>query len=402
MRILCHAQSLSGVGHFVRMHAIASGLCAGHEVHLVDGGRPVPTEPGEAAPARLPLPRLARVDGRVCADGSAGDASARAVFVARTRALTEAVERIAPDVVLVDHHPFGKWELTGEIEALAAAARRRRPGARVICSLRDVAPPGRFESAAPAAFEAGVLARLAASFDELWIHGDPAFARIEDHFERAAELPVPVRYTGFVSPAPAAPRAPQPLAVLSCGGGAGSLPFLLAAIAAFRRLHDAGALGAIAGLEVFAGAFAAPAELDALRAATREGPMALRPFSTDFPARLAASALSISRAGYNTSALLLRARIPAVLVPDPRMSDQPPRARRLAELGLASRVEGDPPPAASIADAIEAALARPARAHGFDLDGVAATRQLVECVAATRQLVAGVAGTRAIVEGACR
>lgn len=375
MRILCHGQALSGVGHFVRMHAIASGLSAAHEVHLVEGGRPVPVGRAPVAPARIPLPRLARVDGRVHALGADGS-DAEPVLAERALSLAEAAARIRPDVVLVDHHPFGKWELDAEIAALAAAAHRARPGARVVCSLRDIAPHGRFEALPRADFEAGVLARLAAHFDAVWVHADPAFARLEQHFERAGELPVPVRYTGFVSPAPAAPAAggAGPYAVLSCGGGAGSLPFLLAAIAAFRRLRAAGAIAPLA-LEVFAGAFAGQPELETLREAAAGGPVSLCPFSPEFAGRLAASALSISRAGYNTTALLLRAGVPAVVVPDPAMSDQGPRARRLAELGLATLATGD---ADALAAAIETALARPPARHGFDLDGVAGTRALVE------------------------
>ena len=54
MRVLCHAQHLSGVGHFVRMHAIASGLGRTHDVYLVDGGRRVPR-----AATRPPSPAAA-------------------------------------------------------------------------------------------------------------------------------------------------------------------------------------------------------------------------------------------------------------------------------------------------------------------------------------------------------
>jgi predicted glycosyltransferase len=373
VRILCHAQSLSGVGHSVRMRAIASGLAAAHEVHLADGGRPVPHAPAPFAPTPVPLPRLARVDGGV--RGERGAPAPAALFAARARALADAALRLRPDVVLVDHHPFGKWELSQEIGALADAARRARPGARVVCSLRDVVRHGRFEVASRAAWEAGVLARLAAHFDAVWVHGDPAFTRLDEHFGRAAELPVPVRYTGFVSPPPppaARPPGAPRHAVLSCGGGARSLPFLRAAIAAFRRLHARGALGALR-LEVFAGAFATAQDEAALRAAAEGGPVALHRFTPEFPGRLAASALSISRAGYNTSALLLRTGVPAVVVPDPVMSDQVPRARRLAARGLVALVEGEPPGEDALAGAIEAALARPAPRHGFDLEGVAGT-----------------------------
>jgi hypothetical protein len=53
VRIFCHAQHLSGVGHFVRMRAIARGLRPAHDVVLVHGGRPMRA-------ARSPAPATPR------------------------------------------------------------------------------------------------------------------------------------------------------------------------------------------------------------------------------------------------------------------------------------------------------------------------------------------------------
>ena len=76
VRVVCHSQHLTGVGHHVRMHCLAVGLAtAGHEVHLVDGGRPVPRPRFSAEPARIELPTLVRSDGgctRRCGRGGRG------------------------------------------------------------------------------------------------------------------------------------------------------------------------------------------------------------------------------------------------------------------------------------------------------------------------------------------
>jgi predicted glycosyltransferase len=376
VRILCHAQHLSGIGHFVRMHAIAHGLAAAHEVHLVDGGRPVPRGDGARGLQRLELPRLARSEGALRAD--CADALG-AVLAERARRLAAAARRIRPDAVLVDHYPFSKWELEPEIAAAVEAARRARPGVRVLCSLRDVVRRTRFEDVTQERFEASVLERLDRHFDAILVHADPAFTRLEEHFVRAAELPVPVHYTGFVREVCGAggPEAGAPFAVLSCGGGARSLPFLLTAIEAFRRLA---AVGASRGMElhVFPGPSPPEPESEALRAAARGGPIRLREFSPDFGRWLAASELSISRAGYNTTVQLLAAGTRAVVVPDPGMSDQVYRARRLAQLGLAVD-GGEGEDADALAAALEWALARPRpRPHGLGLEGVAGTRALLE------------------------
>jgi len=374
VRVLCHAQHLSGVGHFVRMHAIASGLAAGgHDVHLVDGGRPVPRADGGLC--RLPLPRLERVGGRLAGrDGVDGES----VVAERARLLTDAVERIRPDVVVVDHFPFSKWELEPEIAAMAGAAHRH--GARVVCSLRDVVRQTAFEDVPPDVYASRVLELVGAHFDGVLVHADPSFVRLEEHFVRAADLPVSLRYTGFVGTVPESPGdapAHEPYAVLSCGGTAGT-PFLRASIAGFRR--------ATAGdmrLLVFPDPRTAAADGDVLGVAGDDR-VRVCGFTSEFGSWLAGSAVSVSRGGYNTTVDLLRSRVPAVIVPDPRMSDQRARARRLAELGLAAVVEGDPPSSEAIAAAIENALAAPRPRHSLDLNGVATTRTLLERLAAER------------------
>jgi len=376
MRILCYAQNLVGVGHFVRMLAIARGLgAAGHAVHLVDGGRAVPGLAGPFDPSLVTLPRLVRLDGRLAAEPAGS--SVEEVMADRARRLTDAAGRIRPDVVLVDHYPFSRWELDTEIGDTIAAARRANGGVRVVCSVRDNLRSN-YRSAGQDAHERGVLARLGKFFDELLIHADPGFARLEEAFSRADEIGLPRRYTGFVvdrlAVAPAVPIPSQSYAVLSCGGSITNLGFLLAGLEAFRRLRARGALGAMP-LLVFPGPVG-EADAGALHAAIGHEPVQLFGFSSDFPAWLAGSALSISRAGYNTCAQILASGIRSVLVPNPDNADQAPRARRLAELGLATVVEGDRPDA--IATAIVAALARPPTRHTLDLDGVAATRAVLE------------------------
>ncbi len=376
MRIFCYAQHLSGVGHFVRMHALACGLSREHEVHLVEGGRQVPRAPDPPELRLISLPLLTRSGGKLVALESPAPLSA--VLADRAGALARAVEEIRPDAVLVDHYPFSKWELETEIAAAIDAARRSNPAARIFCSLRDVVRQTRYEQADPRAYEARVLDALRARFDGILVHADPTFTRIEEHFAGAADLPVRTVYTGYV-PQPMSPASealpPQPYAVLSCGGGSGALAFLLAATQAFERVADEGAVGAMR-LLVFAGSFASRSDIDAL-AAVERGPVHIRRFGPGFAAALGASALSISRAGYNTCAALLRSRTRAVLVPDPVMSDQVYRARRFAELGLARIVEGEPPAVDALVTAMRGALTGPEPWHDLDLDGVANTGALI-------------------------
>jgi predicted glycosyltransferase len=375
MRAICHAQHLSGVGHFVRMHAIACALAAaGHDVHLVDGGRPVPRADAERL-QRLELPGLQRIDGRLVGmDGSAG----AGVVAERARRLAEAVERIRPDVVVVDHFPFSKWELEPELAGAARAG--RRVGARMVCSLRDVVRQTAFEDVPPRAYASRVLALLREHFDAVLIHADPSVVRLEKHFDQASDLTLPVRYTGFVglAPRPSADTDPdtsaRPYAVLSCGGTDGRR-FLRAAVEGFRRAVADGRVGRMA-LRMFPDPRTA-ADVGELGLAT-DPSIRVVGFTSGFGSALAGSALSISRAGYNTSVEVLMTGVPAVVAPDATMSDQGARAQRLASLGLVALVEGDPPHPDDVAAAIARAIALPRPRARVDLDGAATTRALLE------------------------
>ena len=170
--------------------------------------------------------------------------------------------------------------------------------------------------------------------------------------------------------------------MLSCGGNARSVPFLLHAIEAFRRLIERGALGSMP-LVAFPSPVTGAGDMGALRAATAGGPFQLRDFSPDFDGWLAGSALSISRCGYNTAVQILSSRVRAVVVPNPDNSDQEPRGRRLAELGLATVVEGATPSVEALAAGIEEAMARPPMRHDLDVGGIAATRAFLERTNAT-------------------
>ena len=376
MRVLCHAQHLTGVGHFVIAHNIARGLAKGHDVYLVKGGRPVPRRSALVEPRSISLPILHRShDGQLVAEDGRG---AGEVLARRAELLADAARDIRPDVVLVDHYPFSKWELQSEISAAITAARAANPRVQVVCSLRDIAPRTRYEDMTDDEHAARVVEFLGEWFDALLVHADPKFVRLEEHFSGAADVPVALTYTGFVTESlPPAPSAPHRWAVAS-GGGADATAFLVSTIRAFRRLAASGVVGDMR-LQVFCGLAARPSDRAALDQAAGSGPVDVHGFSPSFLGWLHGAALSMSRAGYNTTTALLRARVPAVVVPGPRLSDQRPRAQRLAAAGLAVVVDSDrETDTAEMADAMDRALSAPTTWHTFDLDGVAATRRFLE------------------------
>ncbi len=419
MRVLLHVQHLTGVGHFVRADRIARALAAddGHEVLMLDGGRAVPRPPpGPASGERLRLLPLARIcRGRDGALAALEGGTLAAAMGERGRQLDEAVRAFEPDVLLVEHFPFGKWELADEIDGLIRAVRAARPGVLVVTSLRDIPNERRHEGASAGEHGRRVVARLVRDFDAVLVHTDPRFIRWQDQLPSVAALDLPVHTTGIVAPGPATGACAvdeRGDVVLSVGGGANADGFLASGVQAWRRLRASGGGGAL-GLSVHPGLpvddgeahqfEAGGADIGARDADTGAGTVSLHRFETGFAARLRGAELSVSRAGYNTCADVLRAGCRAVLVPDPRMADQCRRAARFAELGLAVVVEdvGGPALAESLAVAMASALGRPRPHHDFDLDGAQGTRRALERL--TGQETAGsVASPGAPMHGAGR
>lgn len=372
LRVLLHAPHLSGVGHHVRMREIARALATRHDVAFVGGGRAVPGD-WPSGVRYLPLPGLHR-DSAGLAPLEPGQ-TLQATLAARTAALRAAVTRMAPDIVVIEHYPFSKWELAGEFEALIDAARQAVPPARVVCSVRDIPRQTRHEACAPAEWAGRVKLALEDGFDALLVHGDAVLTPLADALPTATALRIPVRHTGLVSePVPTERTADAPggaarYVLASIGGGADAAGLLPLCRDAWGRLDPALRSGRHLVLCQGLGQGEPPAAGDGIHTV---------PFSGDFLRRLAGAELSVSYAGYNTCTNLLATQVRAVVVPNPRMSDQAARAHVLARLGVARVLPADGLTASALADAMADALQVARPVHAVALDGAATTVRVLE------------------------
>ncbi len=384
-RVFFHVQHLLGSGHLRRALGLAEALAAaGFAVDLVSGGVP---EPGlKAAGARLvQLPPLRAADasfsGLVDEDGAAIDESWKA---RRREALLGEFNDSRPDVLLIEGFPFARRQLRFELLPLLQAARARTKRPLVVASVRDIVQarrkPGRAE-------ESASLAR--AYFDAVLIHGDPGLVRFEESFPLAAEIDDLLHYTGYVAPSPAEsagqgggdPQGGDPVGagevIVSAGGGAVGRDLFAAALGA-RALSSLGD----APWRLLVGANLAGKDRADLASAAPPG-LIVEPARSDFPALLAACAVSISQAGYNTILDILCAGARSVLGPFAGQgegggeTEQPLRAARLATRGLAIVLpEADLTPERLARAVDEAAAARPGP-HGLDLGGAEGSAGLV-------------------------
>jgi predicted glycosyltransferase len=351
-RIAFLVTHLMGAGHLVRTLALARAAeAAGAAVLVISGGRPLPQLGPPGVPV-APLPPVTAdgLDYRRLLDAG-GRPATDTLRAERIAAALAALGRFRPDWLVTETWPFGRGALAAEFAAAAAAA--RAGGARLAVSIRDIPePPSR-----PA--KARRAAEALADFDLILAHGDPALAAFGDHWPLPEGAAAKLRQTGYVAE-PLPPPLPSREVLVAVGGGVIGRPLL-------RLAAGAAALSPRPWRLLVGGADAAGF------AATLPGPAVAEPARADYRARLAGAAASVSLAGYNTVADLLRCGTPAVVVP---MAEGGEREQLLRGAALARRglpvlaIEGLAPPA--LAGAVERAIAAgPRPPSGIATDGAA-------------------------------
>lgn len=369
-RVFFYVQHLLGIGHLARASRIARALVErDFDVTMVTGGLPVPGFPGEGVKT-LALPAVAAGDkGFSGLADSDGNPVTPAFQEHRKDLLIEAFRRAEPDIVIIEAFPFGRRQMRFELLPLldAIAATERRP--LVATSLRDIlqerVKPGRAEE---------TVALVKEHFDLVLVHGDPAFARIEETFPLADEIGDKVAYTGLVAPPPPASPAETFDILVSAGGGAVGKDLIGSALAAARLLPESLRWCLVTGPNM------PQPDFDALAAAAPKG-VGLFRFRQDFASLLAGTRLSVSQAGYNTVCDILRAGCASLLIPFTAggETEQTRRAVRLERLGLAAVLPEEGISAQELARHVEAMLARPKPdIPPLDLDGAMKTALLLE------------------------
>ncbi len=319
--LFIHVQHLLGIGHQQRMDAIATA-CAGRGLPVTMATGEQSVDPATVGYRVVGLPDLRAADagfsGLVDMRGAAVD---DAFWGRRLDRLRDAFRTADPAVLLVEGFPFARRQFRRELIPLLEDARRR--GAVVLSSIRDILQP---KTRADRIAE--TLEWIAAYFDGVLVHGDPAVAELALSFARADAVSRPVLYTGYVSPELHMPWPGERKndILVSAGGGAVGADLYRTALDAARQ---AGAERFRWRLRIGRNArLALPAQ------GTLPGHVSLEEATPDFRAELAQAALSISQAGYNTAVDLMATRTPAILTPfaDAGQQEQTLRAERMAEL----------------------------------------------------------------------
>ena len=321
-RVFFYVQHLLGVGHLMRAAAIAKATAAlDINVLLVSGGLPHRgLDLGRAELFQLPpLSTQGTTYATLVDDQNLPiDETFRAK---RLKALLERFETSQPHMVLTEHFPFGRGKLRFELLPLLDAVRAMRPKPLLFASVRDIIEPPESSQKSDR-----FLATANDHYDAILIHGDPDFAPLKLSFPDAQKLKPSLHYTGYVSLSGSIASASREKRILiSAGNGRTGGPLIETILAAHKK-NDLGM-----AWEVRLGAGFPEKLTQRLQAESARG-LSVAPATPHFARDLAAAALSVSQAGYNTVVDIAVAGTPAVLVPYAGHGEreQGLRARQLA------------------------------------------------------------------------
>ncbi|MGL6210804.1 MAG: hypothetical protein ACRC14_13355 [Paracoccaceae bacterium] len=177
-RVFFYVQHLLGIGHLARASRVADAMTrAGMQVTIVTGGAQVAGFPSPGV-AHVALPEIKAGDA-----GFSGlmDANGRPVDDAfkmdRRDRLVAAYHTAKPDLVMIEAFPFGRRQVRFELIPLLEAIHATPHRPLVVSSVRDI-----LQERAKPARDQETLTYARQYFDQILVHGDPGFVRLEDTF----------------------------------------------------------------------------------------------------------------------------------------------------------------------------------------------------------------------------
>jgi len=360
--LLLYCQHSLGLGHLKRSWALARHFSRVFRVVLVSGGAP---PMGLAAPGGIEIVELPALAQNEAGELYAVDSNRPVDDVRRERLerLIALYRRLRPDVVVTELFPFGRRKFQAELLALLEET-RNEPRPVVASSVRDLL----VDRADRQKHDDRARDTCAEYFDVVLVHADPRFATLDDTFRPSRPMETPVAHTGFVVDEDRVGEAVPPRSGMLVSGGGGRFAERLYTMAmdAHALLGDAAppmtiVAGPLCPDDLFARLSAAAATRRAIR---------VERAVADLCGAMRRAAVSVSQCGYNTALDIVRAAVPAVVVPfdDNGDTEQTVRAMRLGHLQAVHVVRAAAGPAA-LAEALISAQRVHPPAHTLDLSG---------------------------------
>jgi predicted glycosyltransferase len=363
------------MGHLVRSLAIAGALTDRFRVMVLNGSRfPKGTfVPPDVQVVNMPPLGINEENQIVSYDRRT---SVERALDCRKKMIRTCFDNLRPAVVLIDLFPFGRKKFAFELLPLLETARSEETRALVVSSVRDILTRKKENQQRSDDYAAGLANKY---FDLVLVHSDPSFARFTESYHPSVRLDVPVVHTGFVVPRTTSVMSfetNRKRIVVSAGGGVAGESLLRMAIEAHSHFADPQI-----EMKLIAGPFLPDETWNALRMLARGKPqLNLVRYTPNLFDEMRTAAASVSQAGYNTCVDLVRAGVPALLVPFAKDNEgeQYERALRLQHLGAVKVLrEKDHSPARLAAEIQELMKFRVTNPN-LDLSGAQTSARVIE------------------------
>lgn len=338
-------ESLTGLGHFNRTGKLVREMVKDGMNVTVTSGSFVDPERFFAGADCKQIPQIAfKNNGKWFTLGADGSRTLQENFNEaarkdeRTAAQLKVVNEKHPDIVLTEFWPFDRPGLDQEMEAVLEVTKPDSAHGLRLVSVRDVLDtPYDMDKAKNPDIErqhkerqAWAIREINEKFDAVLIHGDPNFIPLSETCPQAADIKVPVIYTGYViddlpkrTVAPGDKHAPI---VVSCGSGVDGQELVYSFLTAWQRLLDKRntspdiAYVVDRPVHIICGPRFDPTarrEVDEWGEILRAYGVDLKVdgYRDDFTSVLAGAAFSVSLAGYNTTLETLAMDVPSLMVP---------------------------------------------------------------------------------------
>ncbi len=386
-RILMYSHDTFGLGHLRRCRAIAHSLVEhykGLQVLIVSGSSIAGAFEFRTRVDFLKIPSVIKLyNGEYTPLAQHTDL--QDTLALRRSIIQSTAENFRPDILIVDKEPLG---LRGELESTLRWLKGQ--GTTLVLGLRDV-----MDSPALLAAEwarSGVLAKMEALYDAVWVYGPRDFHDPLDGIDAPPALRARLDWTGFLrrevpsQPASWSPPTLPPEALLVVVGGGGDGAELMHQVIAAHD-HDPELDWPVV---MVLGPFMGAEERDDIRRRAASHPaIHLVDFDNRPEILMESAAGVVAMGGYNTFCEILSLDKRALIVPRVRpREEQLIRGRRAAALGLVDVIlpEGAADPA-RLAGALRALRHRPVpsrAAYAPDLSGLDRIAELVGGIMARR------------------
>ena len=369
-KILFYCQHSLGMGHLVRSFALAEKLSEKFSIIFLNGGR---------LPEKLQIPERIEIinlpplgfDDKNQLISLDENRTVEECQTIREKLILDVFTKEKPSAIIIELFPFGRKKFQNELLPLLKTAKGK---AKMLCSLRDILVGQRRDQAK---HEERAVTTANEFFDGILVHSDKDFARLEETFQPATPLQVPVFYTGFVAKNDALDFSAKSenQVIVSAGGGLVGESLLQTAIEAKDHLSENVQLKLITGAFLPEESFA---RLQTL--VNHKSSIELIRFVPNLAQEMANSAVSVSQCGYNTAIDILRSSVPSVVVPfaDNGDDEQMKRARRLEKMGVLQVLEKSELSPQNLANVIQKAFEFSPKSSSLDLKGGENSVRIIE------------------------